>query len=410
MMSLWRRGRSPLMITLSFLPVPLLITAYTIPEFLPFVWVWPLAYFLLDILGTYIRGKKRILYIFFLLAVVSGITVFLGISPQTMRICLLNVLYVVLLLIEMPLSPEDRGEQIHVLKYAIIGVLIHLAAQFLLSYTRRYGNPVLEPVAPWFTVNFFLFIVLGLLLLNGANLTFISQGRLSVSKAMKRKNMLLTLAVAVINVAIALIPGVISALRTVFSWIPAVLSYVRLFLQSLQNSGSAGNGGGDAPPSVSGVTAPQETNSIPPWLETATTVLVIVLVSAVVLYGVYFLIRKLIVFARILGKMLQKYMHAVSEDYVDVITDTRDEDDPVTSREKKQKKLSPAEVRKLTPAGRVRYRYWQLMRKHPEWAKGSTARENLNAAAANVYERVRYSSYPVGEADARNFAEETKKV
>ena len=116
------------------------------------------------------------------------------------------------------------------------------------------------------------------------------------------------------------------------------------------------------------------------------------------------------VFIRFLSEKLQKYMHAVSEDYIDVITDTRDEDDQNVSREKKQKKLSASEVRKLTPAGRVRYRYWQLMRKHPEWAKGSTARENLNVAAANVYERVRYSNYAVEEEDALKFAEETKKV
>ena len=61
LMNLLRRGQNPLLVALGFLPVPLLVTAYVVPEFLPYVWVWPLAYILLDVLGTQIRGKWRIL-------------------------------------------------------------------------------------------------------------------------------------------------------------------------------------------------------------------------------------------------------------------------------------------------------------------------------------------------------------
>ena len=408
LMNLLRRGQNPLLVALGFLPVPLLVTAYVVPEFLPYVWVWPLAYILLDVLGTQIRGKWRILYVLAQLAIIAGITLLMGIPPKDISVYLLAVMYLVLLLIELPFSGDDRASHMHLLKYVVVGVLAHLVAQFLISYNRRYGNLALEPVASWLTGIFFLFIVMGLLMLNGANLTFLSRGRQSVSKAMKRKNALLTLAVLAIAVLIALVPGVVSGLQAFFRWLP---NAVRTLLSHINLDWFKGkNTGGGADLSELDSVAPQEVHSTPQWLEKVLSVFVIILACAAILYGIYFLVRKLMVFIRFLSEKLQKYMHAVSEDYIDVITDTRDEDDQNVTREKKQKKLSASEVRKLTPAGRVRYRYWLLMRKHPEWAKGSTARENLNAAAANVYERVRYSNYAVEEEDALKFAEETKKV
>ena len=64
----------------------------------------------------------------------------------------------------------------------------------------------------------------------------------------------------------------------------------------------------------------------------------------------------------------------------------------------------------MPPDQRIRDRYQRLMQKHPEWDSGSTARENLPESAAPLYERVRYSPYPVTEEDAQQFAAETKKV
>lgn len=410
-MQFLHRGRNPLMITLGFLPIPLLVTAYKVPDFLPYVWLWPLAYFLLDVLGTLIRGKKRILYAICQIVAVTGVTLLMGTPPKDIWVCLLGITYIALLLVELPTSAEDRGSHMHLLKYIVVGALVHLVAQYLLDYSRRYGPMVLESVAPWLTVSFFLFIVMGLLMLNGANLTFLSRGRQGVSKAMRRKNSLLTLAVTAIAGAIALIPGVVSGLQAVFRWLPnaikELLSYVNLDWFTGRSTGGAGEGN-DLSELQNAV--PQQVHGTPEWLEKALAVFVIILACAAILYGLYFLVGKLRVLIRLLSEKLQKYMHAVSEDYIDVITDTREEEDPAATREKKQKKLSAAGIRKLTPAGRVRYRYWQLMQKHPEWAKGSTARENLNVAAANVYERVRYSNYPIDDADVQKFAEETKKV
>ena len=409
MLHLWQRCRNPLMITLGFLPIPLLVTAHYVPEFLPFVWIWPLSYFLLDILGTFIRGKIRIVYTLSLFVIVLGITALMGIPPKSVWVCLLPILYLVLLLIEMPLSAEERSEQSHLTKYEIVGVVVHLIGQFLLAYARAAENPALEPVAPWFLISFFPFIILGFVILNDANLSFISRGRLSVSKAMKRKNLLLTLAVVVVSTAVALIPGVISALRTLIQWIPRIILWLlslweKLFLPLTEEP--AENSDSEA---LESLPAPEE-NQLPPWLETVISVLIFVIVCAALLYAVYFLVKKLMILFRFLGKRLQKYMNAVSEDYVDVITDTRDDNGQASGRTKKSKNLSAADIRKLTPAQKIRYRYRHLMRKHPEWAKGSTARETLNFSAANMYERVRYGSYCAVDEDAQKFIEETKKV
>ena len=50
------------------------------------------------------------------------------------------------------------------------------------------------------------------------------------------------------------------------------------------------------------------------------------------------------------------------------------------------------------------------MYKHPEWAKGSTARENLNQPAAVLYEQVRYAESSADEQAVQRFTEETKKT
>ena len=50
------------------------------------------------------------------------------------------------------------------------------------------------------------------------------------------------------------------------------------------------------------------------------------------------------------------------------------------------------------------------MRRHRDWAPGTTARETLPQQAAEIYERVRYSDHPVDEKDAENFVSNIKQV
>lgn len=149
--------------------------------------------------------------------------------------------------------------------------------------------------------------------------------------------------------------------------------------------------------------------------ETSRDFLLQILVTGVTLTVVLFL-TVLFLYALIKGiiKLLQTIVSAFNrnldqscQDFQDEIIDTRENYLKDTHR---IPRLSAAEERKLPPDQRIRYRYKRLMQKHPEWFSGSTARENLPPEAAPIYEKVRYSPYPVTEEEAQSFAEQTKKI
>ena len=78
-------------------------------------------------------------------------------------------------------------------------------------------------------------------------------------------------------------------------------------------------------------------------------------------------------------------------------------------RKQRRKALFVFEQR-LTPTERIRYQYRRLSEKHKDWIAASTARENLPADAAAVYERARYSNHPISDEDAVQFKAKTRKL
>ena len=108
---------------------------------------------------------------------------------------------------------------------------------------------------------------------------------------------------------------------------------------------------------------------------------------------------------------LSKYASNVSEDYIDEVTDTREDGTPEKLQKKPLAERIPFfEPKNLPPSERIRFRYRRLLRSHPEWAPGSTARENLPREMAALYERARYSTHSVSEGDASAFADGSKKL
>ena len=97
------------------------------------------------------------------------------------------------------------------------------------------------------------------------------------------------------------------------------------------------------------------------------------------------------------------------EDFQDEITDTREdgESEHFRGKAKAAKPILPM-TGKMTPTEQIRYRYRRLAEKHPEWKHSHTARENLPKAAAQLYERARYSDHVITEQDAETFKNETK--
>lgn len=406
--SLWKRLPMSVMIPCAILPLPLALMAKHAPSMLHLSWIWTAIYVLMDVWNHAIRGKWRILYGLAQVGIFIGLALWMFSSLGNTPLFLVPMVYAIAALAELPRNKDKRALQVRLVTYGIVGVAFHLIIQVFLYTSTLAGNPVLEPVAPWLLVAFFLFIFSGVIMLNRANLTLISQGRLFAGTVMKRKNLLLTLAFLAIALVVACIPGMVAAVSKLFQWLFVTLLYLFTLLGKL----------GEAPPdstmpsvepgeNIFGDTGTETVR--PEWLEILIAVLSMLVVVAAVVFGVYILSRKLVQLVRYLDKRLRSYLNSVTEDYIDEVTDTRENPDHVQRRTKKERALYPFEVGKLSPNQRIRYRYRQLMRQNPQWSKGNTPRENLSDAAASVYEAVRYGEETANDADAKRFAEETKR-
>ncbi len=408
LMYIWRAGSFPVMVAFAFLPVTLLLLSYFAPEFLPYVWIWPICYVLLEGLSVGIRGKWRVLYGLGELAVMAALAVWLENRAAHFSVLLIPVMYAVFLLVELPRSPERRLAQNHLLVYEVLGIAVHVAAQLFRYSAQVRSDPVLDGAAPWLIASFFAFILLALFLRNETELFYVSGGRLLVSTTMKRKNLMLTLGLFGIALGIACIPSAVSAVKALILWgagaFGRAIGVLSRLLQSVgTSSGSPSDSGSPMPPMEGDGQAVGAQ-----WSSVVVTIIAMVCVAALMCFALYWLVKKLIVLARLLYRKFARYFHAVSEDYVDEITDTREDNDRSLYLGRQRKKLLGKDMRRLPPDQRIRYRYWLLMRKHTRWMPGSTARENLKTTAASIYERVRYSEYAASEEDDQQFAEEIK--
>ena len=103
------------------------------------------------------------------------------------------------------------------------------------------------------------------------------------------------------------------------------------------------------------------------------------------------------------------YSAAVSEDYEDEVTSTREDDAERESMLSRLRRFAPEDERGLDATQRVRSRYRGLKRRK-QWETSSTARETLPEEAASLYERARYSGETLSEEEAERFRNVTKKL
>ena len=403
---LWRGFRFPLIVACATVPIPLLVGAYFVPELVPMMWIWPVGYVIADALSTVIRKKWRILYGAACLFLIAGGTLPMVLVTDNIRIYFVPLLYAALILIGLTRSAGQRNERLHPTWYAV-GVAVHLVAQLLLYTATIAANSNLLVLRPWVLVSFFLFAALALVTLNQGGVQAASAIRPQAPQSIRRKNLLLTLAFFGVTLAITLIPAVVSAVSAFFVQLFMAIRWLLTHLGGEEQVGSATGEQGmqqglpDLGPAREGM---------PQWLRMIFAIAGLILVAAVVVWVIVFLIRKLIGGIKLLGRLLGQYLQAVSEDYVDEISDTREEENQATLRTSKDKQSKITQSRAQTPEQQIRYRYRQLMRRHPEWESGSTARENLNKTAASIYEYTRYSGKTVDEGKARAFASETRKL
>ena len=140
------------------------------------------------------------------------------------------------------------------------------------------------------------------------------------------------------------------------------------------------------------------------------TAIVLIVVVPFSIAAVYKLVRFTIKGVRRLVELIDQVANAPVEDFVDEITDTRDDMlERVEEKEKTARQIVRVVTGKLSPGERIRDHYRRMQNKHPEWTQQSTARENLNEEAAKLYEQARYSDHPITEADADRFRSEIEK-
>ena len=256
---------------------------------------------------------------------------------------------------------------------------------------------------------FYLWLLLFLLAFNRISLNNATLSRFRLNEGMARAGTLLTVCVFGFALLLCAIPAVAAGI----AWLGRALRdgsiRLLLFLINLFPMESTAGAAGGAMTMLPELGVPTEAE---PALFAVILERIAAVLSAVILIAgcavlLHYLARALLYCMRRMLAHLKRYAAAVTEDYEDEITDTRGESGERSfhplRRRAKQKPAYPD-----TPAGRIRRRYAQLLARHSAWAASSTARENLSAEAAALYERARYSRHAPTAEDARRFEQETQ--
>lgn len=256
---------------------------------------------------------------------------------------------------------------------------------------------------------FYLWLLLFLLAFNRISLNNATLSRFQLSEGMARTGTVLTVCVFLLALVLCAMPAVVSGVIWLARTLRDGTVWLLLFLINLFPDESAGGLAGGGMPMIPGLGVPMDAEPSPfaVLLERLAAVLsaIILIVGSAVLLR--YLVRALLYCMRRVLAHLKRHAAAVTEDYEDEITDTREEPGNRSFhplRRKAKQRVSYPD----TPAGRIRRHYAQLLARHGAWPESSTARENLSAEAAALYERARYSEHAPTAEDAKRFERETQ--
>lgn len=403
-----RKMQHPLVLALACFPLVLFLTGQHAPGTLHLVWVLPAAYVLLSWVCLLLPGKMRLPGGVLSIAAMLGVTAYAWPVEALPAMFVPMAVYTVLMLITLPMAGWEQSRELG-LEWHVIGTAAHLLVQLLINGAQKLGNTAYDACEPLLVVSFLALAVLLVLALNRQSLNSASQARQKIPLPMRRMNRVLVLFVLVIGVLIALISAIGQALTWVWDLLVRFLLAIGTFLSAImpgQGSGSGGDGGDSEP--LEAVTA-SEPSALALLMEKVMTALTIV----IIVVGAFFLLRALLKrlkkLLRYLWERLGRYSAAVSEDYEDEVTSTREDDAERESLLGRLRRFAPEDERGLDATQRVRVRYRSLKRRR-RWTTASTARETLPEEAARLYERARYGGEALTDAEAERFRDATKKV
>lgn len=405
LLSYSRRCHFPLMLLYSaFAPVMLLLSRHA--ESLPMLlWLLPVVPTLLCCVCLALPGRLRMLPAALFAA---GTAALLWLCPAARAYASVPTVMLALLLCALPMAGHSEHDTSPVFYAA--GVLAHLGTQALIRVSGYSDMQTLFDGPMTFV--FVVYLVLLVLALNRISLDNASLARYRLPASMRRVNRLLTLAFLALTLLLSSLPVVLRALYALWQAVRFAAAQFGALLTRLLGS----------PPVTGGVGAPgfmhipeaaipaEEPSLFFVIMEHAATLLTLIAFIA----GSVILLRMLVRFSlrmlRLFYARLRRYAFAVSEDYVDEVTDTREEAeaDSLTILRIRRRAASGPEPQE--PGEKVRFRYARLLRRHPDWADSSTARENLRDIPAAIYERARYSDHPVSREDADAFSAGTRSL
>lgn len=281
-------------------------------------------------------------------------------------------------------------------------------AQILSLFFLHHAEEALKSMLP-IRGAFYLWLLLFLLAFNRISLNNATLSRFQLSEGMARTGTVLTVCVFALALLLCAMPAVVSGVLWLGRMLREGSIRLLLFLINLFPSDSAAGAAGGGMPMLPAVGVPVDTDLsvFAVILERIASVLsaIILIVGSAVLLR--YLVRALLYCMRRVLAHLKRYAAAVTEDYEDEITDTREESGQHTIHPLRRK-AKPRFSYPDTPAGRIRRRYAQLLARHSAWTSSSTVRENLSAEAAALYERARYSEHAPTAEDAKRFEQETQ--
>ena len=396
----------PLVLELDFFPVVLFVLAKNAPDALQWMWVLPAAYVLLAWTCILMPGKLRLLSGVLGMAVMAALAA--SVYPLGISMILVGI-YWVGMLIALPMGRWEHGRELG-LEWPVIGVVSHVLIQLLINGAQKLGDTSFDSCEGWLTVSFLALAVLVVLSLNRQSLSVASQSRQSIPLLMRRQNLVLVLTVLAIGVLVALIPALGQALSFLWDKLMQLILLIGTFLSAImpqQKSGGGAAGGDDSEQLIMG--AASETSRLAIIMEKIMTVVTVIIMIVGAIFIMKMLWKRLKKLLRYLWEKLSMYSAAVSEDYEDEVTSTREDDAERESVLSRLRRFVPEDERGLDATQRVRSRYRGLKRRK-QWETSSTARETLPEEAASLYERARYSGETLSEEEAERFRSATKKL
>lgn len=290
-------------------------------------------------------------------------------------------------------------------------LIAQLGTVFLLHVSLESGA-ARDALYPLVQAGFVLYLLCLLLAFSRISLNNATLSRYRLPGVISKVCTVLTICFFALALMLSSLPAVISGVRFAFHLLRRGISQLLLLLMKLFPVESMGASQGAPMPMlpISSGIIEQEPSALALILEKAAEILTLIVLIVGTLLLVRLVIRLLMRLARLLLDRLRHYASAVTEDYEDEITDTRQEEADRSLNLLRRRIRRTRYEYPDTPAGEIRRSYARLLRAHSEWKDGSTARENLPSNAAALYERARYSTHPVIREDADAFHQETRQL